>query len=117
MARTLENAEEIRRHVTIVSKGPEETIGIGARLGKNLVPGDVIALIGDLGTGKTCLTRGIARGVGVSEDVEVTSPTFTLINEYPGRLTLYHFDLYRIEGIRDLQDIGYEEYFWGDGTG
>jgi len=76
----------------------------------------VIALVGDLGTGKTCLTQGIARGLEVPEVYPITSPTFTLINEYPGRLTLYHFDIYRLQGAKDLEDMGYEDYFYGGGV-
>lgn len=100
----------------IISRGSEETHQIGIIIGKLLVSGDVIALIGDLGTGKTHITQGIARGLGVSEAYAITSPTFTLINEYPGRHVLYHFDVYRLQGSNDLEDMGYEEYFYGKGV-
>lgn len=93
---------------------PHETERVGALLGALLVPGDVICLYGDLGAGKTCFARGVARGLGVEE--VVTSPTFTLINEYKGRLPIYHMDSYRLEGINDVEDIGYEEYFYGEGV-
>jgi tRNA threonylcarbamoyladenosine biosynthesis protein TsaE len=69
----------------------------------------VLALCGELGAGKTCLTQGIARGLGVPEAYRVTSPTFTIINEYPGRFRLYHLDLYRLTGVQDLDGIGFED--------
>ena len=99
-----------------VSKRAEDTFRLGEVLGRCLSPGDVVALIGELGSGKTCLTQGIARGMGVSARYHVTSPTFTLINEYPGDITLYHVDVYRLSGPVDLEDLGYEEYFYGDGV-
>jgi len=91
-------------------------MAIGKIIGAAAVGGDVIALVGDLGTGKTCLTQGIARGLEVPEVYPITSPTFTLINEYPGRLTLYHFDIYRLQGAKDLEDMGYEDYFYSGGV-
>ena len=100
----------------IRSGSAENTFALGAILGGAAEPGDVIALTGDLGTGKTCLTQGIARGLGVPEAYAVTSPTFTLINEYPGRCTLYHLDVYRLGGAKDMEDMGYEEYFFGRGV-
>jgi len=75
-----------------------------------------VALTGELGAGKTCLTQGVAKGLGIPESYYITSPTFTLINEYPGRVHLYHMDAYRLSGPRDLVDMGYEEYFSGDGV-
>jgi tRNA threonylcarbamoyladenosine biosynthesis protein TsaE len=75
-----------------------------------------VALEGALGSGKTCLTQGIAQGLGVPPAYAVTSPTFTLINEYPGRVVLYHPDVYRLNGSRDLEDMGCEEYLFGDGV-
>ena len=101
---------------TLLSHRAEDTIEIGTIIGRTLQKGQVIALIGDLGSGKTCITKGIARGLDVPGSYYVTSPTFTLINEYPGRLTLYHIDVYRLSGSRDLDDMGYEEYFYGDGV-
>ncbi|MDQ5985723.1 MAG: tRNA threonylcarbamoyladenosine biosynthesis protein TsaE [Syntrophus sp. SKADARSKE-3] len=89
---------------------------MGKILGECAEKGDLIALIGDLGTGKTCLTQGIARGLGVPETYAVTSPTFTLINEYPGRHILYHLDVYRLSGANDMEDMGYEDYFYGKGV-
>jgi tRNA threonylcarbamoyladenosine biosynthesis protein TsaE len=100
----------------VVSRHPDETFRIGRRIGEHLEGGDVVALIGELGTGKTCIAQGIARGIGVPDEYTITSPTFTLINEYRGRLVLYHFDLYRLNGVRDMEDMGYEEYFFGDGV-
>lgn len=88
----------------------------GEVIGEHLQRGDVVALVGELGTGKTCLTAGIALGLRVPEVYPITSPTFTLINEYPGRLPLYHLDVYRLSGTLDLEEMGYEEYFYGDGV-
>ncbi len=91
-----------------------ETEEFGRLLASVLLPGDVLCLHGDLGAGKTVLARGIARGLGITGPV--TSPTFTLINEYSGRLPLYHMDVYRLEGPEDMADLGYEEYFYGEGV-
>jgi tRNA threonylcarbamoyladenosine biosynthesis protein TsaE len=102
-------------HLTIISKNPTETIFIGKIIGEHLTSGDIVALIGELGTGKTCFTQGIARGIGVPEKYQITSPSFTLINEYRGRVSMYHFDLYRLKGPLDLVDVGYEEYISGNG--
>lgn len=96
---------------TWISDSPQETYNFGKFLGENLQPGDLVALFGELGAGKTCLTQGIARGLGVPEEYRVTSPTFTIINEYPGRLTLYHLDMYRLSGVRDLDEIDYDDCF------
>jgi len=103
-------------HLTLISCDPEETDRIGRILGGTLTEGAIIALIGELGAGKTSLTRGIARGLGIHEGYQITSPTFTLINEYPGRLNLVHLDVYRLSGSSDLTDLGYEEYFFGEGV-
>lgn len=92
----------------------KETGILGERLGKLANSGDIICLIGDLGAGKTTFTKAFAIGLGVEE--YVTSPTFTLIQEYEGRLPLYHFDVYRIENVREMADIPYEEYFYGQGV-
>ena len=84
---------------------------IGRSLGSELRGGDCVALTGELGSGKTCLTQGIAGGLGVPEGYVVASPTFSLINEYPGKeTTLFHMDVYRLGGSSDLEDIGYREY-------
>ncbi len=99
----------------LISDSRERTLEAGRRIGGILARGDVVALSGELGSGKTCLTQGIAKGLGVAENVPVVSPTFTLINEYPGRIPLFHLDVYRLSGSRDLEDMGYEEYFYGSG--
>ena len=88
----------------------------GRRLGERLFPGAVIALIGPLGAGKTHLTRAIAEGLQVRNPAEVNSPTFVLIQEYPARLPIYHFDAYRLTGSREFADLGANEYFEGDGV-
>jgi len=98
----------------IISHSPEETARLGAILGKYLSNGSVIALTGELGSGKTCLTQGIARGLQVPEDLCITSPTYTLVNEYPGRLRLFHVDLYRIEDVAELDEIGLDEIMGSD---
>ncbi len=98
----------------IATKSADETIAIGERLGKMLKPGDVIALSGDLGAGKTTLTRGIALGLGVTADVH--SPTFTLIHEHPGPVPLYHIDVYRLSSEQDAEFIGIDDYVYGDGV-
>lgn len=100
----------------LISNSPGDTLDIGRIIGENLTGGQVVALTGELGTGKTCLTQGIAQGMGIAGGYYVTSPTFTLINEYPGRIPLYHMDVYRLSGSRDLEDIGYREYFYGNGV-
>lgn len=91
------------------------TFEFAKKIGQNLKSGDVLCLDGDLGVGKTVFTKGVAAGLGIKDDV--SSPTFTLIQEYyGGRLPLYHFDVYRIDGPWDMDDLGYEEYFYGEGV-
>lgn len=102
--------------LVLISESAERTHIIGRIIGECLGSGDIVALMGELGSGKTCITRGIARGIGVPEEYRITSPTFTLINEYPGRVTLYHVDTYRLSGSRDLEEMGYEEYLYGNGV-
>lgn len=99
----------------LISDSREQTLEVGRLIGAILERGDIVALIGELGSGKTCLTQGMAKGLGVEENVPVVSPTFTLINEYPGKIPLIHLDVYRLSGPRDLEDMGYEEYFEGGG--
>ena len=95
--------------VRYVTNSQEETQRLGEALAARLVPGSVIAFTGDLGAGKTAFTRGLARGLGISE--RVTSPTFTIVNEYEGgRLPLFHFDMYRLGCSEELYDIGWEDY-------
>jgi tRNA threonylcarbamoyladenosine biosynthesis protein TsaE len=100
----------------IVSDSPARTFNIGCFIGQQLSAGDIIALTGELGAGKTSLTQGIASGLGVSKKYQITSPTFTLVNEYPGRLALYHVDVYRLAGSDDLLAMGYEDFFFGKGV-
>ena len=100
----------------IVSHGVEQTRRLGAHLGRLLVPGDIILLEGDFGSGKTTFTQGIAKGLDIDSRY-VNSPTFTLINEYKGgALTLQHIDLYRLEGDEQIETLGLQEYFEGDGV-
>ncbi len=95
--------------MVFLSNSPEETEKIGAELGRRLAPGAVIAFRGDLGAGKTAFTRGLAQGLDIQE--RVTSPTYTIVNEYlTGRLPLFHFDMYRLGSADDLFDIGWEDY-------
>ena len=99
----------------IESFNDKETLELGEKLGHLVTPGTVIALNGDLGVGKTVFSQGLASGLGVTEPV--CSPTFTLIQEYDeGRIPLYHFDVYRIDGPWDMDDLGYEDYFYGQGV-
>ena len=93
----------------------EETLALGVKIGKQALPGTVICVDGDLGAGKTVLAQGIAKGLGVME--QVVSPTFTIIQEYrDGRLPFYHFDVYRIEDPDEMYEVGFEDYFYGDGV-
>lgn len=101
--------------VSIISHSPGETFEFGRTFAASLKRGDVLALSGDLGAGKTHFAKGLARGLGI--DTEVTSPTFTLIHEYPGgRLPLYHVDLYRLDEAGEALGIGIDEYLRGDGV-
>ena len=116
----MDHGSFLRRRVMITSqhvetRSLEETLEFGGRLARELRRGDVIALSGELGAGKTALVKGIARGLGIA--VEVTSPTFTLIHEYSGgRLALYHIDLYRIDSVPQALAIGIEDYLNGTGV-
>ena len=93
----------------LITHSPEETEAVAQRLGKQLRPGTVLAYLGDLGAGKTAFTRGLAKGLGATD--MVTSPTYTIVNEYlSGRLPLFHFDMYRLASSDDLWDIGWEDY-------
>lgn len=94
---------------------PEETFQLGKRLGEQAQPGQIYTLSGDLGVGKTVFTKGVAAGLGIREPV--SSPTFTIVQEYyDGRLPLCHFDVYRIEDPEEMEEIGYDDYFFGDGV-
>lgn len=93
----------------------EETTKLGKELGKILNPSDIICLTGDLGTGKTHITKGISEGLGITDNI--TSPTFTIVNEYnSGRLKLYHFDVYRVSDPDEIYAIGFDDYIFGDGV-
>ncbi len=99
------------------SRGPATTMALGRSIGAELLPGDVVALTGDLGAGKTCFTQGIAEGLGVPEESCVRSPSFVILNVYPGgRLPLYHFDLYRVEDPAEMEELGYREILFGEGV-
>ncbi|MBC8286170.1 MAG: tRNA (adenosine(37)-N6)-threonylcarbamoyltransferase complex ATPase subunit type 1 TsaE [Nitrospinae bacterium] len=99
-----------------ISHSPEETLQLGKFLGSSLIPGDIILLFGDLGAGKTHLTQGICIGLGLDPDAYIRSPTFTLINEYPGRLPIYHIDLYRIDSQEEIYSLGLEEILFNQGV-
>ena len=101
---------------TLVTQSDQETIDLGFTLGTLLEEGDVVALVGELGSGKTWLTKGIAQGLGVSQETVVTSPSFALVNEYPGRATLFHMDIYRLESLSELLSAGIEEYLHSGGV-
>lgn len=94
--------------MVVITNSENETVREGEKLGRSLAPGAVVALFGELGAGKTAFTRGLAVGLGV--DSFVTSPTFTIVNEYPGTPPLFHFDMFRLEGEHELFDIGWDDY-------
>ncbi|MBQ1311257.1 MAG: tRNA (adenosine(37)-N6)-threonylcarbamoyltransferase complex ATPase subunit type 1 TsaE [Blautia sp.] len=97
------------------SDSREETFAIGKEIGEKAAPGQIITLDGDLGVGKTVFTQGVAAGLCITEPV--SSPTFTILQEYRGgRLPLYHFDVYRIADVEEMEEIGYDDYFFGDGV-
>jgi len=98
----------------IITNSEAETIKEGEKLGRTLVPGDVIAYYGGLGAGKTAFTRGLALGLGIN--MSVSSPTFTIVNEYPGEIPLFHFDMYRLESEDELFDIGWDDYLERNGV-
>jgi tRNA threonylcarbamoyladenosine biosynthesis protein TsaE len=100
---------------SVITSSPEQTWQIGEMLGSRLGSGDTVCLYGELGSGKTNFTYGIAQGLKVQEQY-ITSPTFTFVNEYEGRVPLYHIDLYRLHGPGELQSIGFEEYIDSDGA-
>ncbi len=91
------------------TRSPEQTMRLGRIGGELLPPGSVVALMGDLGTGKTIFVKGVARGLGVMDEREITSPSFVLVNEYSGRLPIRHVDLYRLHHAREVEDLGWEE--------
>ncbi len=101
--------------ITVIeSFSPEDTRNLGRKMGREAQPGEVYTLIGDLGVGKTVFTQGIADGLEIEESI--CSPTFTIVQEYEdGRMPFYHFDVYRIGDIEEMDEIGYEDYFYGEG--
>jgi tRNA threonylcarbamoyladenosine biosynthesis protein TsaE len=101
-------------HLEIISRSPEETQKIGVRLGELALPGDVFLLVGGLGAGKTCLTQGIAWGLGIKE--YAASPSFVVIRELHGRLPLYHIDFYRLDHLEEIAELGLDDYLYGKGV-
>lgn len=100
--------------IEVLSHRAEETYHLGKRLGELAKAGDVILLVGELGAGKTCLVQGIGRGLAISE--VITSPSFIIVGQYRGRLTIYHIDLYRIDSVEEFWGLGLDEYLWGNGV-
>lgn len=98
----------------VKTNSAKETEKLGRLIGESLVGGEIIAMTGDLGAGKTTMTKSLAKGLDIDE--HITSPTFTIVNEYDGRLKLFHFDVYRIDYIEEMYDLGYEEYFYSGGV-
>jgi tRNA threonylcarbamoyladenosine biosynthesis protein TsaE len=101
---------------SVVSKSTRQTMGWGRKLAKLVKGGEIIGLLGELGTGKTCFVRGFAEGLEVEKDAWIRSPTFTLINEYHARLPIYHIDLYRIGERHELEGLNLREYLYSDGV-
>ena len=97
------------------TESPEQTESLAERLGRLLQPGDVIALVGELGSGKTLFSQGLARGLEVPKTFYITSPTFAIINEYPGRIPFYHLDLYRVDSAAEFSELGIKEILYGQG--
>lgn len=97
------------------SHSEQETLKLGRHLAKHLKKSDIVCLFGELGTGKTALVKGIVQGLGINPH-KVNSPTFVLLNVYEGRMPVYHFDLYRINDRKEILNLGYEEYFYGEGV-
>lgn len=103
------------KKVVFQTKSTSETIRLGKRIGGLLRPGDVVALAGELGAGKTQFIKGLAEGAGVGKPTYISSPSFTLINEYPGRVPFYHVDLFRLERENEAEGLGLEDYYQGEG--
>ena len=107
-------SKDIRTEI-IETQNADETFALGERIGRDSLPGQVYTLIGDLGVGKTVLTQGVAKGLGITEPV--SSPTFTILQVYEeGRMPFYHFDVYRIGDVEEMEEIGYEDCFYGEGV-
>ncbi len=102
--------------MTVATRSAEETELLGELLGKLLEPGDVVTLSGELGAGKSRFAQGVGHGLGLERSVPVTSPTYTILNEYQGRCPFYHFDFYRFQPGEELRDLGFEEQFSGGGV-
>jgi tRNA threonylcarbamoyladenosine biosynthesis protein TsaE len=100
----------------MLTNSAEETMLVGEKLAKGLKPGDIIALSGDLGSGKTTFTKGIGKGLGVKDSRRINSPTFVLIKEYAGKIPLYHLDLYRLDALKEIENLAIEEYIYGTGV-
>ncbi len=101
---------------SVVSHNESQTLDLGRKLGRLLQQPTLVLLQGDLGAGKTVFSRGVARGLGVDPQIPITSPTFTLMNHYPARLDLYHFDLYRLSDPDELIELGFDDYAFGSGV-
>ena len=100
--------------MVVETKSAEETYELGKKIGMEALPGQIYTLVGDLGVGKTVFTQGVAAGLNISEPI--SSPTFTIVQEYEsGRMPFYHFDVYRIGDIKEMEEIGYDDYFFGNG--
>ena len=106
----------LSKQLKIFTNSPQETHALGQTIGERIDAATILALKGDLGSGKTAFVQGLARGLDVPEEYYITSPTFTLINEYPGRLPLYHVDLYRLDKNSDIEDIGLGALIEGQGV-
>ncbi|MEE8540240.1 MAG: tRNA (adenosine(37)-N6)-threonylcarbamoyltransferase complex ATPase subunit type 1 TsaE [Desulfobacterales bacterium] len=100
----------------IIAHSPQETNTLGGRIGRIVAPGTTIALTGDLGSGKTAFAQGLAQGLDVPDHYYITSPSYTLVNEYPGRHLFFHIDLYRIDNLSDLEEIGLYDIIYGNGV-
>jgi tRNA threonylcarbamoyladenosine biosynthesis protein TsaE len=100
-------------NLVVITKSPKETKKLGKEISKLVKPGDLFAFYGELGTGKTCFIQGISEGLEVEN--YITSPSFTIINEYQGKIPIYHFDFYRLDSTAEIFDLGYEDYFYGEG--
>ncbi len=99
-----------------ITRGPGATRKFASKFAANLAEGDIVALIGELGAGKTCFAQGLGWGLGIDRNVYLASPSFTLVKEYSGRVRIYHMDLYRLNSLDEILTLGYEEYIGGDGV-
>ncbi len=111
----MSDLEDLRQNrLSIITHSPEQTREIGSIIGGLAHPGELLLLVGDLGTGKTCLVQGIAWGMGLS--TYASSPSFVLAREYPGNINLYHIDLYRLSNLEEITDLGIDDYLYGEGV-